>query len=240
MYIYLILALQGFCIYHSIKTKNETYWVFVIFFVPIIGSIIYIVTQVLSKRDIEMVQDGLTSIINPTKKVLDLKKQLEFSETFQNKVNLADAYFEIYDYNNAINYYENAIDSNFSEDTYVISKLIDAHYYAKNYKKAINHFNSLDILTQTISSNNLLHYGLSLNETGKPKTALKQLKKLNVNFSNYNERLVLAEFLIEKGETSEAKIILTEILEESKYFTKINVKVYRQTINVVKSLLKNL
>ena len=112
--------------------------------------------------------------------------------------------------------------------------MIDAHYYAKNYKKTINHFNSLDILTQTISSNNLLHYGLSLNETGKPKTALKQLKKLNVNFSNYNERLVLAEFLIEKAETSEAKIILTEILEESKYFTKINVKVYRQTINFEK------
>ena len=88
MLYYLTIALQGFCIYHLIKNKNEYYWIFLIIFIPVIGSAIYLVSQVYNKRDTNIIKENLTSVLIPTKKVKDLEKRLQFSETFQNRLDL--------------------------------------------------------------------------------------------------------------------------------------------------------
>lgn len=110
MYFYLIIALQGFCIYHMYKNRNPYYWAFLILFLPLVGCIIYFITQVYNKRDAEKISNEIAHVINPTKKVKDLEKRLEFSESYQNRVNLADAYIEIKDYNNAIPHYLEALE----------------------------------------------------------------------------------------------------------------------------------
>ncbi len=240
MYYYFIIGLQGFCIYHAIVNKSDRYWIFVIFFVPFLGSLIYLITQVLNKSDVEKVQGNLTAIINPTKKVKELYKKLEFSDTFQNKVNLADAYFEIKDYNSAISYYEEAKDTLFSTDFYVTSQLMEAYFYLKKYKKVIACYEELRTGKEKIKAKNQLQYGLALDKLGKESLAEEELKKVNISFSNYEERLSFAEFLMDKNRNEEAKNILKEILEESKHFTKDNSRIYRETIRLVKSYLKGM
>jgi hypothetical protein len=88
MHYYLIIALQAFCIYHLYKNKNEYYWIFIIIFLPVLGSLIYLIVNVYNKRDAEKIQEGLATIINPTKRITDLERKLGFSDTFQNKINL--------------------------------------------------------------------------------------------------------------------------------------------------------
>jgi len=236
MYYYLIFALQAYCIYHSIKNRNDYYWIFIIFFIPVIGSLIYLVTQVFNKRNLETVQDNLVAIINPTKKVIDLKKQLEFSETFQNKVNLADAYFEISDYKNAIIYYQDALDSLFSGDTYVISKLMEASYYVMDYESVITYYEDLIEKNEKIKPENQLMYGLALDKLGKTKLAEGELKKIDIEYSNYNERLQLAEYLIQQNRKEAAKKILDKIYHESQRFTRNQHKIYRKVTTLMKSV----
>ncbi|MCF6348011.1 MAG: hypothetical protein L3J20_06900 [Flavobacteriaceae bacterium] len=236
MYFYLILALQAYCIYHSIKNRNDYYWIFIIFFIPVIGSLIYLITQVFNKRGLETVQDNLVAIINPTKKVIDLKKQLEFSETFQNKVNLADAYFEISDYKNAIIYYTDALDSLFSRDTYVISKLMEASYYVEDYKSVTTYYQDLIGKNEKIKPENQLIYGLTLDKLGKTTLAEGELKKIDIEYSNYSERLQLAEYLIQQNRKEVAKKILDKIYDESKHFTKNQHKFYRKVNTLLKSV----
>ena len=236
MYYYLIIALQAYCIYHAVKNRNDYYWIFIILFIPLIGGIIYLVTQVFSKRDFENVQDNLTAIINPTKKVVALKKQLEFSDTFQNKVNLADAYFEIRDYNNAISYYKNALDSLFSNDLYVLSKLMEAHYYIQDYDNVISYYQKIKEKNGKIKSINQLQYGIALDILGNTALAETVLKKINIEYTNYDERLLLAEYLIEQQRKEEAKKILDAIYEESKHFTKNQSKYSRRVISLLKSV----
>jgi len=240
MYYYLIIGLQGFCIYHAIKNKNNYYWIFLIFFIPLIGSIIYLITQVFNNRDVENIQDSLTSIINPTKKVTDLKKQLEFSDTFQNKVNLADAYFEIRDYNNAITYYKGAKDTLFSSDFYVISRLMESYFYTNDYNNTITCYTELASGKEKINAQNQMQYGLTLDKLGKTNLAEKELKKIDISFSNYDERLIFAEFLMDQNKNEDAKIILQEVYNESKHFTKDNRRIYKQTIKLVKSYLNSI
>lgn len=240
MHYYLIIALQAYCIYHWYKNKNDYYWVFLIIFLPVIGCIIYLITQVYNKRDVGKIQEELTTIINPTKKVRDLEKALEFSETFQNKVNLADAFYDIQDFNNAIKYYENAIENDFHNDRHVIFQLIKSYYFIEDYQKVISYAEKVKSHADFNGSKSQFFYGLSLDQLGQSELAETQLFQIDQRYSNYEERLELAKFLIDKNKPNEAKELLDEIFTESQYMTVVNKRKYKYTIKEVEQLLKTI
>ncbi|OIQ18798.1 tetratricopeptide repeat protein [Lacinutrix sp. MedPE-SW] len=237
---YLIVAFQAFCIYHLIKNRNDYYWIFLIIFLPLIGCIIYLVTQVYNKRDANKIQENITNILVPTKRVNDLKKQLEFSDTYQNKVNLADAYFEMNDFENAIKYYEDAIKDESQNNYFLKAQLVKANYHAKNYKQAVAYANAIKKDAQFKKSKTQFTYGLALEQLGEVNAAEEQLKAIDVRYDNYNERLVLAKFLINRNKTNEAKVLLEEISDEAKHMTKPNKQKFRSTVAEVEKLLKNM
>ncbi|WP_024770727.1 tetratricopeptide repeat protein [Aquimarina macrocephali] len=237
---FLIIALQGFCIYHAIKNKNNYYWFFVIIFLPVLGSVIYLLTQVFSKKDLDVVQDEIVNVINPTKKIDDLQKQLDFAETFQNRVNLADALLEIKDYPNAINEYEVALSTNYDEDAGVVKKLIEGYYQTKNYDKVIFCAEKINAKPDFKGSRSQFLYGLALEEIGQSEKAEDNLRQIDQRYSNYQERYILAQFLVEKGKNEEAKEILSEILTESQHMSKPNRSKYQGVVNDVKKLASSL
>src|SRR5690606_24820843 len=126
-----------YCIYHLFKNRNPYYWIFAILFLPLIGCVIYLVTQVYNKRDAEKLQDNLVNIIHPTKRIKDLEKKLRFSETYQNRVNLADAYLENKDYKNAIPHYLDALHDNLQNDLYATKQLVECYFNVEDYNNVI-------------------------------------------------------------------------------------------------------
>lgn len=69
MYYYLIVVLQVFCIYHAYKNGKPYYWYFLIFFIPILGSIIYSITQVYNKTDAEKISAESHHITKPNRRI---------------------------------------------------------------------------------------------------------------------------------------------------------------------------
>lgn len=240
MYYYVILALQAYCIYHLIKNRNPYYWIFLIIFLPFIGCLIYLITQVYNKRDAEKVTSEIVTLINPTKRIKDLEKKLEFSETFQNRMNLADAYLGNKDYQKAITNYELALDSDYQNDFYVIQNLITCYYNTESYKEVIRYSEKIIAHPEFKKSKMPFFYGLALEQLERVEEAETQLRVMDVRYSNYDERLVLAKFLMAKNKTEDAKEILNEIKIESEHMTKMNKKIYRATINEVERLLSSL
>jgi hypothetical protein len=236
MYFYFIIALQGFCLYHLYRHRNAYYWVFIILFLPLVGCIIYLVTQVYNKRDVEKVQENIVSIINPTKKIKDLEKKLQFSETYQNKINLADAYLEIRDFNNAIPHYLDALDDNLQNDLYAIKQLIESYFNVEDFDKVILYAEKITDSHEFLKSRSQFLYGLALEKLGKQEQAEVNLKEIDVRYSFYDERLVLAQFLLGRNKTAEAKAIVEEIYIESQNMTKQNQRIYRSTIAEVEKL----
>ena len=133
MHYYLILALQIYCGYHCYTNRNTYYWYFAIIFLPLIGCLVYLFVNVIQKGDVDKVQQGLTAVINPTKKIRDLEKRFNFAETFENQVALADAYLEAEQFEKAIQNYKAALKDVFKEDFYVISKLQEAYYFSSEF-----------------------------------------------------------------------------------------------------------
>lgn len=234
---YLIVALQGYCIYHLYRNRNENYWFFVIMFVPVVGSIIYLITQVYNKRDVEKIHDNLTTIINPTKQVKDLERKLQFSETYQNRVDLADAYLQIQDYSNAIKHYELALQDTWHNQYYVISQLLKCYYYTGDYGNVVASAEKIKEEKEFMKSRVQFFYGLALKEQGRMEEAEEQLRYIDTPYSNYEERLQLVHFLNEKGDTKEANVILRELHQETQNLTKPNRKKYRAVITEVEKML---
>lgn len=162
---FLIVALQIICGYHVYKTRNHYYWFFAIIFLPAIGCIIYIITQMINKRDVNVVQKEITTIINPTKKVKDLEKQLAFSDTFQNKIDLADAYLKINDYNNAATHYRNALEGFHKQDFYTISQLVKCLFNQEDYDGLVQLVTPIANKQEFKKSPTQFLYGLSLGTT---------------------------------------------------------------------------
>lgn len=237
MYFYLILALQGFCIYHMYKNRNPYYWVFLILFLPVIGSIIYIISQVYNKRDAEIITAEIAHIINPTKKIRDLEKQLAFSESYQNRVNLADAYLENKDYQNAIMNYKEALDGNFQNDFYVIKNMVEAYHNTEDFESVVACSEKIKSHPEFGKSRTQFLYGLALEKEGKLAEAEENLKAIDIRFSFYNERLVYAKFMLNIGKAKEAKELLESLISEGQHMTKPNKRLYRTTILEAQKLL---
>ena len=237
MIFYLVIALQVFCLYHYYKNRGPYYWIFVILFLSALGCIIYLIMEVYNKRDAEKITNEITHIINPTKKIKDLEKQLQFSESYQNRVNLADAYLEIRDYQNAIRHYLDALDGNFQNDLYVIKKLIEVYFQMGDFEQVILYAEKIKDHAEFKKSRSQFLYGLALEKLGRFEEAETSLRAIDIRYSFYEERLLLAKFLMSRNKQDEAREILEEIQTESQHMTKPNKRLYRSTIQEVETLL---
>ena len=238
MFYYLILGLQGYCIYHLIKNRNEYYWLFLIIFLPVIGCIIYLVTQVYNKKEANKIQDNLTALLIPTKKVNDLKKQLQFANTYQNRVNLADAYVEMKDYENAIPHYEEALKDTSQNDFHCLEQLVICYHSLKKDDLAISTAEKIKTNTAFVKSEAQFSYALALKNKGQLVEAEAELRKLDQRYSNYDKRLILVKFLIEQDKIDEAKTILQEMSGELQHMKSPNKRLHRSTFVEVDRLLK--
>ena len=238
MHYYLIIALKVFCLYHIYKNHKPYYWFFVIFLIPIAGALFYIITQVLTSRDVDSIQKEITSIVNPTKKIKDLEKRIEFTDTYANRMDLADAYFEIKAYQNAIVNYKKTLEDKVQNATYTHQQLILCYFELNDFEKVIFHTEEIKNTSEFKGSVSQFYYGLALRELGETEKAEQQLKEIDRPYSNYKERLELAKFYLENDREEEGKSLLEEISNESQYMTKPNRRLFRQTINEVEQILK--
>lgn len=239
MYYYFIIAFQAFCIYHLFKNKNSYYWIFAIVFLPLVGCVIYLLTQVFTKRDTEKIQENITTIIDPSKKVRMLEQKLEFTETYQNTINLADAYLASHSYTKAIVLYKKALEDKTQNGFYAKSQLIKAYYFNKDYDEVIGLSESVQTDKEFEKSDIPFLYGMSLAEKDRTAEAETQLKMIDRPYCNYNERLAFAKFLLSIDKTNEAKALLEELHGEMQNMTKMNLRIYRATILEVEKLRKS-
>ena len=242
MYLYLIIAFQGFCIYHLLKNRNSYYWIFAILFLPLIGCVTYLVTQVFNKRETEKVKGNLTTIIEPSKKnassnqIKVLEDKLDFANTYLNRINLADGYLEANNYSKAIEHYHIALEDKTQNDFEVKANLIKSFYFTKDYDQVIALSNGLESHREFEKSEIPFLYGMALAEKDRLQEAEVQLKIIDRPYSNYNERVAFAKFLLRIDKSDAAKELVEDLYVEMQNMIAINKRIYKATILEVDKL----
>lgn len=240
MYYYLIIGLQLYCLYHIYQHRKPYYWYFLIFFIPVLGPIIYFIFNIYDEKEAEKIQKEITSIINPTKKIKDLEKALEFSDSYTTRIDLADAYVENGDMTNAIANYKHTLRDTDQSELYAKQQLVLCYFQLEDYIGVLEHSEKITNRSEFTGSKQQFCYGLALKALGDADKAEAQLKQIDRPYSNYQERLELAKFYLENNRRSEGIELLKEIASEAQYMTKNNRRLYRSTINEVERLLKSL
>lgn len=232
------IGLQAICVFHCIRRGTQQKWIWIIVFLPIIGSIAYIFTEMFSGNEVRNLQSGIGNKLNPGGKIKKLEDNLKFSDTFNNKVALADAYLQIGEFNKAIRLYESSLVNNFLENEHVLAQLIIAYFEAGRYEEIIPLAKKIYKQPQFPRSKAHICYIKALNKTGHPDQAEIEFKNLNTRFSNFEARYEYGMFLIGYGHTEEGKKLLSGLLDEMPHLTSMERRNNREWFAKAREVLK--
>ena len=214
---YVTIGLQAICAIHCMRKGNINKWLWLIIFLPVVGSLIYIFTEMFTGNELQKVQSGVGAVFNPSGKIKKLEENLRFTDTFANKVALADAYLEAKQTQRAIALYESCLSGNFTTHEYVNMQLINAYADVKQYDNIIAVAKQIYTLPQFMRSRAHMLYAIALSYTGHPEKAEKEFKLLKGRFSNYESRYRYGNFLTRMNRHDEAKKIFEEMLHETSH-----------------------
>jgi len=136
---FLILLMEIYCAVHASK-RGRTQWLYIILFFPLVGCIVYIITYMLPdmRVDSAVVSTGnkIVKKINPTRDLIRLKKQLEFSDTIANRQALANEYMSLGGYEDAVVLYESCLEGHYENDPNMMVDLANALYLNESFEEA--------------------------------------------------------------------------------------------------------
>ena len=239
-YYYLIIILQAICVIHCLRKGKEQKWIWLIVFLPLIGCIAYIFTEMFSGNEIQNVQAGVSTIVNPTGKIKKLEKQLQFSDTFNNRVLLADAYLAAGNTGKAIELYKSSLTGNFSENEHVIAQLIVAYCLEKNYAPILPLARKIYHIPQFARSKAHIAYAIALEHTGNTTQAEQEYNLMKARFANFEARYHYGLFLVRNNRANEAKQLFSDIAMEEKQLSSRERRYNRQFIQLAKDELRRL
>ena len=219
-YFYVIsIVLQVICVLHCIRTNNQQRWIFIIIFLPLIGCIAYFFSEIVNKRDLGDIQSGLGTLLNPTGRIRRLENNLRFSDTFNNRVMLADAYMGIGRVDEAIELYTSSLTGAFTENDYVFRQLISAYSIKQRYQDLIPLARKIYNHPEFQRSRGHIQYACALGYIGDNEGAEREFKKLKSRFSAFEARYQYGLFLGKIGRVDEARRIFREMTEEAPHLS---------------------
>jgi hypothetical protein len=196
---------------------------------------------VFTDRDVAKVQNNIAAVVNPTKRIKDLEQKVTFSDTFQNRVNLADAYLESGSIETALEQYQIAMkDESHKNDFYANSQMITGFYELEQHEDVIATVDFIKNHPDFEKSKPQFLYGLSLYKLKGFETAKPILEKINRRYSNYGERLQLVKFFVENDRRDDAMTLLESLAEEGENLTKPNKRLHAKTFTEISKLQKEL
>lgn len=215
---YITIGLQAICVIHCLRKGNQR-WIWLIVFLPLVGSLIYIFSEMFTGREIQQVQSGLGTVLNPSGRISKLEANLRFSDTFNNRVVLADAYLHTGQIEKAIKLYESSLTGAFEENEHVRSQLIVAYYQQQRYEDVIAMAKKVYKLPQFARSKVHVLYAQALEHTGQYEQAEKEFLTMNGRFSNYEARYQYGLFLAREKRTDEARQLFESMLDEAAHLS---------------------
>ena len=239
-YYYIILILQAICAIHCIRKGTQNKWIWLIVFLPLVGSIAYIFTEIFTRREMEQVQFGAGAIFNPSGKIKKLQDNLRFRDTFDNGIALADAYLAAGQFDSAIELYEKSLEGTFAEHGHGNMQLIIAYFEKKRYDDLITIAKKIYRLPQFTRSRPHMLYAIALGYTNQNDEAEKEFSLMKGKFSNYECRYYYGRFLKRANRINEAKQLFNEILNESSHLSSNEKRINREWFAKAKEEVKAL
>lgn len=236
-----IFFLQMFCLYHAYQNhRSDTKWYFIIMFVPVLGSLFYLYSNFYSRRNVENISEGFKTAFVSNYLIDKLEKQLRFSDTVKNRIELAQEHSLVGNYERALELLNNSLKGLHSDDVDLIKLIVKNYYLDGNYAKAVEYGKKLDADKSFNKSQEKIAYAWSYYYLNDLVSAEKAFLELNVRFSNYSHRYEFAEFYNRIDKPTKALEVLNELLDEIDAMDSYEKRLIKQTHKDIVQLYKKL
>ncbi len=240
-YYYLILILEAFCIIHCLRRGTQQKWLWMLIVLPVIGCLVYIYQEILTNRHaVRIPKVDVGAVLNPGIKLKRLEEELRYTDTFANKVKLADAYLEAGFTDKAVEIYQASLTGAFSENEHVMAQLIIAYYEQERYEEIIPIAKKLYKLPQFARSKAHMRYAEALEALGHVDLAENEFKAMKGRYSYFEARYQYGLFLVRQNRYQDAQQIFSDIKDEESQLSSMERKANKIWFGKAKDELKKL
>ncbi len=239
-YYYLIIGLQIFCAVHCLRRGTQGRWLWMIIVLPVLGSLIYIYNEILSNRRYSGPKINVGAVINPGGKIKKLEEELKFTDTFNNRIALADAYLAAGQTEKAADLYKASLTGAFAENEHAMAQLMIAYYELGQYEDVLPIAKKLYKLPQFPRSKAHMAYAMSLESLGNIDEAENEFKAMKGRYSYFEQRYQYGLFLVRNGREDDAWTIFSDMLNEEPHLGKIEKRSNSKWFALAKTELRNI
>ncbi|HOP22878.1 MAG TPA: hypothetical protein PK055_10285 [Gammaproteobacteria bacterium] len=241
----LALIIQIALAIHVVKTQREMYWIYIIMFIPVIGSAIYVFTQILPElqqsRTVHNATNSLIKAIDPQRELRKRKEQLQIANTLENKLKLADECSEAKMFDDAIELYQSCLKGVGEGDPNIMLKLAFAFFGKEQFQNSLETLDDLIELNPNFTSpDGHLLYARNHEMLKNDEKALEEYAVVSDNYPGEEGRVRYALLLIEKNQIEKARQVLQDSIQRSRLAPKFYQKKEKYWINLAKSTLSKL
>lgn len=237
---YIMLALQGFCLYHAYQHRTDQKWYYLIIFIPYIGCFIYLYDAFYTRRSVTQVTEALKHAVNSNYHIEQLEKEAQFNNSATNNIRLADAYIEIGRYSEAAGLYDNCRSGFLADDESLQRKLLKARYLNGEFDKCEALGKELMNVKEFKNSEERIGLALALHKLGKSDQAKQHFEDMNRTFTNYVHRQAYVEFLISTNNLESARELASELANEFEVMKGPERRIHRNVIRQISDIQQSL
>ncbi|TAD84981.1 MAG: hypothetical protein EAY75_12100 [Bacteroidetes bacterium] len=234
------IALQVVCAIHCVKKGTQQKWIWLIVFLPVAGSLVYLFSEVFTRRDLQHVQLGVGAVLNPSGTIKKLEERLAFADTFQNRMLLADAELAAGHTKKAIARYESSLAGNFSENEHVLLQLCLAYSATEQWEKAVHVGRKVYKTPQFLRSKVHIAFAQALAQYGQLDEAEVEFRKMGGRYANFEARYQYGIFLAQQNRLAEAKQLWQQLTEEDKHLSGTQKRENRAWTQMAKTALQKI
>lgn len=214
------IIFQVLCILHVVRHGKERMWIYIILFLPFFGGIAYLISEILpglrSGRLLEDTNRQVGHALFPSRKIQALEEQTELADTYQNRMQLAEAYAASGRFEEAITLFTKTLQGIYQDDSFALGKRALAYYASGNMVLAKKDFDHIIETKGILEEKEQLIYALTLEameENSKAEAAYKNAIRVATGLeAEYSYVL----FLKKSERHDEAKELLQYMIRKAK------------------------
>jgi hypothetical protein len=206
------------CLIHVVVTQRYFPWLFIILFLPGLGSLVYLAVEVVpgmvGGRTSSKLASGLRNATDPNRGFRQAQRAVEMTGSVDAKRALAEEHMSRGRYQAAIALYEGALVGQFSEDPALLAGLARARFMAGDgagAQAALDTLKKTDPAFMTADEN--LLYARALELQGKDQEAVAAYRKVVPVFPGQEARCRYAVLLQKLRRNDEARELFREIVK---------------------------
>ncbi len=182
-----VIMIQIFCLYHAYTNKTEQKWFWIIVIFPFVGSLFYLYDHFYSRRNLELIKEEVKGSLIQNYSIDKLEQKVKFSQTYANKLELANEHLNIGNLDRAIEIFESCNRGTYRNDVHLNMKLMQSYYLKENHEKVLEYGEPIVGKKEFSNSPAKIALAWSNYRLGRVDDAEKLFSAMDIKFSNYEK-----------------------------------------------------